>query len=106
MNKLHKIDSNYSYECLEAISSIQTTWNSKNSTYRLIFSSTKSRKYAKYNPLKQKLIGAMEESHTKEQSLKIVSEMELRANRSKISGLGPRTQARERATMIFSGGKG
>ena len=42
LTKLHKIDSNYSYKCLEAISSIQTTWNSKNSTCKLIFSSTKS----------------------------------------------------------------
>jgi hypothetical protein len=33
--------------------------------------------YAKYNLLKQKLIGAMEESHTKEQSPKTVSETEL-----------------------------
>ena len=39
--KLCKIDSNYSYGCLEAISRIHTTWNSKNSTCKLIFCSTK-----------------------------------------------------------------
>jgi hypothetical protein len=36
-------------------------------------------KYAKYKQLGQKLIRPMEESHTKEQSPKTVSEMELRA---------------------------
>jgi hypothetical protein len=46
--------------------------------------------YAKYNPLKQKLIGGMEESHTKKQSPKTVSEMELRTKRSKISGVEAR----------------
>ena len=37
----------------------------------------------------------MGESHTKEQSLKTVLETELRAKRSKISGLGARTRERE-----------
>jgi hypothetical protein len=39
-------------------------------------------KYAKYKPLKQKLIGALEELHTKEQFLKTVSETEFQAKRA------------------------
>jgi hypothetical protein len=45
----------------------------------------------------------MEESHTKDQSPKAVSKMELRAKRSKISGS---KNKRERATRnFFSGGR-
>ena len=67
--------------------------------------------YSKYKPLKQKLIGTIEESHTKQQSPKTVSETELRAKRSKSTGLRARTRERERerererAMVIFSGGK-
>ena len=43
----------------------------------------------------------MEEFHTKEQSLKTVSEMELQAKRSKISGLGARTRERELPGNFF-----
>ena len=60
--------------------------------------------YSKYKPLKQKLIGQMMESHTKQQSPEIVSEMELRAKRSKSAGLREKTQEREQ-WRIFSGGK-
>ena len=52
--------------------------------------------YSKYKPLKKKLIGPMEESHTKQQSPETGSEMELRAKRSKFAGLGARTRERER----------
>ena len=43
------------------------------------------------------------ESHTKQQSPEIVSEMELRAKRSKSAGLRARTRERERerAMVIF-----
>ena len=51
--------------------------------------------YSKYRPLKQKLIGLTEESHTKQQCPEIVSEMELQAKRSKSAGLTTRTRERE-----------
>ena len=41
VKKIHKIDINYSYGFLEAISSIQTTWNSKDSACKPIYSSSK-----------------------------------------------------------------
>ena len=43
----------------------------------------------------------MVDSHTKQQSPKIVLETELRANRSKSTGSGARTGERERAMVIF-----
>ena len=43
----------------------------------------------------------MGESHTKGLSLKIVSETELQAKRSKISGLGARTRGRELQRFFF-----
>ena len=59
--------------------------------------------YSKYKPLKQKLIGQMVESHTKQQSPETVPEMELRAKRLKSTGLRARTREREQ-WRIFSGG--
>lgn len=58
-------------------------------------------KYAKYKPIKQKLIEGTGESHTKDKFLKIVSEREFRAKRTKISIFGARTQERERKLDNF-----
>ena len=66
--------------------------------------------YSKYKPLKQKLIGPMEEAHTKQQSPETVSETELQAKRPKTAGLRARTREREREREresngdFFSGG--
>ena len=68
-------------------------------------------KFAMNKALEQKLIGPMEESHTKQQSPETVSKMELRAKRSKSTGLRAitrereRERERERATVIFSRGR-
>ena len=56
----------------------------------------KMQNYSKYKPLRQKLIGHTEESHTKQQSPETVSKMELRAKRSKSAGLRARTLGREK----------
>ena len=60
-------------------------------------------KFAMNKALEQKLIGPMEESHTKQQSPKAVLWMELWAKRSKIAA----TQARTRAWTgwVFFGGE-
>ena len=50
-------------------------------------------KFAMNKALEQKLIGPMEESHTKQQSLKAVLWMELWARRSKITAKWARTRA-------------
>ena len=53
------------------------------------------KKFAMNKLLKQKLIGQMVESHTKQQPPEIVSEMELRAKRSKSASLRAITRDRE-----------
>ena len=50
-------------------------------------------KFAMDKALEQKLIGPMEESHTKQQSPKAVLRMELLAKRSKITAKRARTRA-------------
>ena len=57
--------------------------------------------YSKYKPLEEKLIGAMEESHTKQQFPETVSETELWAKRSKSAGLRARTRERESKGEFF-----
>ena len=58
--------------------------------------------YSKYKLLKQKLIGQMEESNTKQQSPETVSETKLRAKRSKSAGLRARTRERERERAMVN----
>ena len=71
--KLNKIDSNYSYKFLEPISRIRITWDLINLTCKLKNRVTYAKKKITMNKaLEQKLIRSMEESHTKQQSPKVV----------------------------------
>ena len=70
--KLNKIDSNYSYKCLEPISCIRITWDLIILTCKIKNRVTKAAGFVMNKALEQKLIGPMEDSHTKQQSPKAV----------------------------------
>jgi hypothetical protein len=68
--KLNKIYSNYSYGCPKAYQAFKLLETQRIQHASSFSVAPRAANYAKYKLPKQKLIGAMEESHTKEQSPK------------------------------------